>query len=305
MSTAVVYTEYGSPEVLHVVDREVGEPGVGQVRVRVHASGVNPMDYKIRGGMMSGGKPVSTPTLVGRDLAGVVDAVGDQVTTFEPGDRVTGNVSGGTSAEQVLVKASELVPLPEKIDFATGAALGVAGTTAIRILDQANVQAGSTVLVHGATGGVGVFTTQLALDRGARVIGTAGESNQDYLRSLGATAIAYGDGWEDRAREQAPDGYDAVLDLTGHDVIDGSLQVVKPGRPVVTIADFGASGPGVIVSSGREKGFGDALSQVVAAVEQGIVVVPIEATFPLAEVAAAHRLSETGHVRGKIVLTLD
>ena len=304
MSKAVVFTEFGDPQVLHIVDREVGEPVAGQVRVRVYASGVNPIDYKRRGGMMPGQKPVTKPTLVGLDLAGVIDAVGPEVSDFAIGDRVAGNVSGGTSAEQVLVRATDLVPLPDTIDFAVGASLGVAGTTAVRVLGLAHVQSGSTVLVHGATGGVGVFTTQFALARGARVVGTTSEPNLDYLRSLGATAITYGDGWEDRAREQAPDGYDAVLDLTGHDVIAGSLRVVKPGGPIVTIADFGASGENVIVTSGGEKGFEDALAQVVAAVADGTVTVPIEASFPLAEAAAAHRLSETGHVRGKIVLTL-
>lgn len=305
MSRAAVFTEYGGPEVLHVIDREVGAPGAGQVRVRVRASGVNPMDYKIRSGTMPGMKPVSRPTPVGRDLAGVIEAVGADVTGFSVGDRVTGNVSGGTSAQQVLVRASSLVPLPEKIDFTTGASLGVAGTTAVRVLGLAQVQAGSTVLIHGATGGVGVFTTQLAVARGARVVGTTSAPNQDYLRSLDATAISYGDGWEDRAREQAPGGYDAVLDLTGYGVIDGSLRVVKPGGPIVTIADFTAAGPGVVISSGGEQGFEDALAQVVGAVADGTVVVPIAATYPLEETAAAHRLSETGHVRGKIVLTVD
>lgn len=305
VSRAVVFTEYGDPEVLHLIDREVGDPGAAQVRVRVRASGVNPMDYKIRGGVMPGMKPVSRPTPVGRDLAGVIEAVGADVTGLSVGDRVAGNVSGGTSAEQVLVRATDLVPLPEKLDFTTGASLGVAGTTAVRVLGLAKVQAGSTVLIHGATGGVGVFTTQLAVASGARVVGTTSEPNLEYLRSLGATAISYGDGWEDRAREQAPDGYDAVLDLTGHGVIDGSLRVIKPGGPIITIADFAASGPGVITSTGDEKGFEDALTQVVTAVSDGTVVVPIQATFPLAEATAAHRLSETGHVRGKIVLTLD
>lgn len=305
MAKALVYSEYGDADVLSIQDWPVGEPGPGQVRVQVKATAVNPLDWKIRQGLMSGGKPLGQPTLVGRDLAGVIDAVGEGVAEFAVGDRVAGNVNGGTSAEYVLVKAGELTPLPDPVDFVTGSGIGVVGTTAIRVLTLANVSSGQTVLIHGATGGVGAFATQLAIGRGATVIGTTGEKNLEFLRSLGAIAVAYGEGWVDRVREAAPGPIDAVIDTSGHGVIDGSLELVVPGGPIVTIADFAAKGPGVVLTTGGEPGFEHSLADAVQDVANGLVSVPIEATFPLEQGAEAHRLSETGHARGKIVLTLD
>jgi len=304
MPRALTYTEYGDADVLQLTDVPLAEPGPGQIRVRVHASGVNPMDWKIRRGYLSGGKPIEGPMPSGLEFAGVVDALGDGVTEFALGDRVAGGASG-TAADYVVVDLPDVVALPDDIDFVTGASIKVAGTTAIRVLTLAGVREGQTLLLHAATGGVGLFVTQLARARDATVIGTTSERNVDYLASLGAIPVLYGDGWEDRVRALAPGPIDSVIDCSGAGVIAGSLELVVPGGPIVTIADFTASGPGVVITDGSEPGFEDSLREAVKAVEHGTVTIPIEETFPLDQAADAYRLSESGHVRGKIVLTID
>ena len=307
MPRAVVYTEYGDAGVLEATDLPLVEPGPDQVRVRVHAFGVNPIDWKIRRGYLSGGQPLDGPTLTGRDLAGVIDAVGEGVTGFAVGDRVAGGTggAGGASAEFVTVTSTAIVPLPDSIDFVTAAGINGVGTTAIRVLTLAKLHEGQTLLLHAATGGVGLFVTQLALARQATVVGTTSAGNLDFLASLGAIPVLYGDGWEDRVREAHPGHIDAVIDAAGTGVIPGSLELVVDGGPVVTIADFEAKGFNVVLSTGGEPGFEDSLREAVKAVEHGTVKMVIARAFPFDQVADAYRLSETGHVRGKIIVTLD
>ncbi len=303
MPKAILYSEYGDVDVLTLGEVPLPEPGPGQVRVRVYAMGVNPLDWKIRRGYMSGGKPLERPSLSGVEMAGVVDAVGEGVVDFVVGDRVVGGVQGA-SAEYVLAQADQIVALPDDIDFVTAAGIKVAGETAIRVLTMAGVREGQTLLLHAATGGVGIFVTQLARARDARVIGTAGAANQHFLASLGAIPVLYGPGWEDRVRAVATAPIDSVIDCSGAGVIPGSLELVVPGGPVITIADFEATGPGVIATDGSEPGFEDSLREAVKAVEHGTVKMEIARTFPLEQAADAYRLSESGHVRGKIILTI-
>jgi NADPH:quinone reductase-like Zn-dependent oxidoreductase len=306
MVKAVTYSSFGEPDVLEVVDLPLDTAPLppGRVAVRVHALSVNPIDWKLRKGLMSKSAAPAKPTRTGRDLAGVVEAIGPDVTEFEVGDRVAGNVNGGASAEVVVVRVGELTGLPDNVDFPTGASVGVAGTTAIRVLTLAEVGRGTVLLLHGAAGGVGSFTAQLAVARGATVIGTSGEQNHDFVRSLGAVPVTYGAGWEDRVRAAATGPITAVIDTAGAGVIEGSLRLVEPGSPIITIADFNASGPGVVVTQGGEPGFENALRDAVEAVANGQVQIPIETTFPLEKLADAHRLSETRHLRGKIVVTV-
>ena len=303
MPKAIQFSEYGDPDVLELVDVDPPEPSAGQVRVKVAVFGINPIDWKIRKGFMAGGKPLAAPRLTGLDFAGTVDAVGEGVQGFSVGDRVAANSQKGASAEYVVAAAKDLTRLPDSVDFATGAALGVVGTTAIRVLELSGLESGQRLLLHAATGGVGAFTTQLAVARGITVIGTAGGANQEYLRSLGAIPVVYGDGWLDRVRAASPGPIDAVIDAAGSGVIPDSLELV-PGGPVITIADFSVQDPRVTVSTGSEKGFENALAEAVAAVADGTVTLPVEATFPLERTADAHRLSETRHVRGKILVTI-
>ncbi|MCA1717078.1 MAG: NADP-dependent oxidoreductase, partial [Actinobacteria bacterium] len=201
---AVVIDEFGGPEVLHVVDRELPEPGTGQVRVRVRAAGVNPVDSKIRSGAAQQMFPTQLPAVLGIEIAGTVDGVGPGVDGLAVGDDVLGFADGGGYAEYAL--ATTVAPKPAQLEWAAAAALPVAAETALRVLNLLEVTQGDTVLIHGAAGGVGTVAVQVAVARGATVIGTASEPNHDYLRELGATPVLYGDGLVDRVREVAPDG---------------------------------------------------------------------------------------------------
>ena len=185
---AIQYSRFGGPEVLEVVELSEPRPGPGQIRIAVHAAGINPIDWKVRSGMMGGDLPQTT----GREAAGVVDEVGDGVTDVAPGDRVFGFADGGGGAAELALLA-DYAPVPPSLDFAQAAGLPVAVETAVRTLDLLGVGAGTTVVINGATGGVGSAATQIAHSRGARVIGTASEGNHDYLRSLGAEPTIYGD----------------------------------------------------------------------------------------------------------------
>lgn len=182
---AVVIDEFGDPGVLHVVHREVPEPGAGQVRVRVRPAGVNPLDGKIRSGAAQQMFPTRLPAVLGLEIAGMVDAVGQGVDGLAVGDDILGFTDGGGYSEYALVTTA--APKPDGLGWAAAAALPVAAETALRVLDLLEVARGETVLIHGAAGAVGTLAVQIAAARGATVIGTASEANHEYLRELGAT----------------------------------------------------------------------------------------------------------------------
>jgi NADPH:quinone reductase-like Zn-dependent oxidoreductase len=295
---AIQYGRFGGPEVLELVELPDPHPGPGQVRIAVRAAGVNPIDWKLRSGMMGGDLPQQT----GREAAGVVDEVGEGVSDAEPGDEVFGFAAeGGGAAELALL--SDYAPIPPSLDFAGAAGLPVAVETAWRTLDLLGVGDGSTVLINGAAGAVGSSAVQLARGRGARVIGTASPNNHDYLRSLGAEPTTYGDGLVDRVRELAPDGVDAALDAAGGGALPALVELAGPEH-VVTIADYeGAQKTGARMSGGPGATRAvHALHDIGPLIESGQFSLPVAQTFPLADIAEAHRLSETGHVRGKLVL---
>jgi NADPH:quinone reductase-like Zn-dependent oxidoreductase len=297
---AIQYTQFGGPEVLQVVD--VPEPHVadGQIRVAVRAMGINPVDWKIRSGMMGGDLPAGT----GLEVSGVVDEVGGGITDttdVSVGDEVFGSTSGG-AAEFALLE--HYAPNPPSLDFAGAAALTVAVETAWRTLDLLGVIEGQTVLVNGAAGAVGIATVQLARERGARVIGTASEGNHDYLRSYGAEPTTYGDGLVDRVRAIVPDGVDRAIDDAGGGALPALVELAGGAEHVITIADYqGSQETGVAMTGGpgTERAW-HALKEIGALIEAGRFSLPVAQTFPLDQIAEAHRLSETGHVRGKLVL---
>ena len=196
---AIQFSRFGGPEVLELVELPDPHPGPGQIRVAVRAAAINPIDWKVRSGMMGGELPQTT----GREVAGVVDEVGDGVTDVTPGDRVFGFAADGAGAAELAVLA-DYAPIPPSLDFAEAAGLPVAVETAVRTLDLLGVGAGTTVLINGAAGGVGSAAAQIARSRDARVIGTASPGNHDYLRSLGAEPTTYGEGLVERVREIAP-----------------------------------------------------------------------------------------------------
>jgi NADPH:quinone reductase-like Zn-dependent oxidoreductase len=299
---AVIIDEFGGPEVLRVGDREMPEPDAGQVRVRVRAAGVNGVDAAIRSGDAQQMFPTKLPTVLGLEIAGVVDASGPNVDGLAVGDEVLGLADGGGYAEYAL--ATTVAPKPAELGWAEAAALPVAAETALRVLNMLEVARDDTVLIHGAAGGVGTVAVQLALSRGATVIGTASEANHDYLREIGATPVVYGEGLVDRVRAVAPDGIDAVFDAAGQGALPDSIELRGGTSRIVTIADPAAFRLGVTFSGEAAHDAG-ALAEVARQAADGRLRVTVGETYPLEEAPAAQESVATGHGRGKVVLLVD
>ncbi|MFB4268353.1 NADP-dependent oxidoreductase [Nonomuraea sp. GTA35] len=298
---AIVFDRFGGPEVLHEADIDVPQPGPGQVRVRVKAAGLNAVDGKIRSGMLEAVYPTTFPAVPGGELAGVVDALGEGVEDVQVGDEVLGWSDTGSYAEYAL--ATIVAPKPAALGWQHAAALPVAGETAERVLKLLGVAAGETVLMHGAAGAVGTLAVQLATARGARVIGTAGPGNQEYLASLGATATVYGEGLVERVRALAPDGVDAVFDLAGKGALEDSITLRGGTDRIVTIADFRAQQLGITFANGPQEASSGRLAALAQDAATGKVVTTVTA-YPLGQAATAQQVSDAGHVRGKLVLTV-
>jgi NADPH:quinone reductase-like Zn-dependent oxidoreductase len=297
---AVRFSQFGGPEVLQIVDLPDPHPGPGQVRIAVRAAGVNPSDWKKRQGLMDG----ELPQTMGYEAAGVVDKLGEGVADVAVGDRVFGFSAEGTAQAELAV-LSYYAPIPPSLDFSRAAALPAAVETATRALDQLGVGSGSTLLINGASGSVGSAAVQLAVVRGARVIGTASPANHEYLRSLGAEPVAYGEGLAGRVRALAPDGVDVALDVAGSGVLPELIELAGGAEHVITVADFaGAQEHGVRFSRGDAGRALHSLGEIGELIESGRFSLPVAQAFPLAEVAEAHRVSEHGHARGKLVLLI-
>ena len=299
---AIIFDEFGGPDVLHEADVEVPQPGPGQVRVRVKAAGLNALDGKKRAGMLEAVFPTTFPAIPGAEVAGVVDALGEGVSDVQVGDEVLGWADTGSYAEYAL--ATAVAPKPTDLSWQVAAALPVASETAERVLDELGVVAGETLLMHGASGAVGTVAVQLATARGARVIATAGAANQDYLTSLGATPTTYGEGLVERVRALAPDGVDAVFDLAGKGALPDSITLRGGTERIVTIADFSAAELGVAFSPGGGDHPVERLAAVAEDAAAGTLTTTVTA-YPLAKAADAQQASDAGHVRGKLVLTVD
>ncbi|MFJ6698064.1 NADP-dependent oxidoreductase [Streptomyces sp. NPDC091272] len=295
---AVRYSRFGGPEVLELVDLPDPHPGPGQVRIAVRAAGVNPSDWKKRQGLMDEGLPQT----LGYEAAGIVDELGPGATGVAVGDRVFGFSADG-AAQAELAVLSHYAPVPPSLGFAGAAALPAAVETATRALDQLGVLGGGTLLVNGASGSVGSAAVQLAVVRGARVIGTAGPANHDYVRSLGAEPVSYGAGLTARVRALAPEGVDLALDVAGSGVLAELVALAGAPERVLAVSDFqGAREHGVRFSSGDAGRALHALDGIGELVGAGRFSLPVARTFPLSEVAQAHRAGEQGLVRGKLVL---
>ncbi|MFC4591011.1 NADP-dependent oxidoreductase [Sphaerisporangium corydalis] len=312
---AIQFTEYGPPGVLHVAEVAAPHAGPGEIRIAVRASGISPGETYIRSGTMRDVIPTTFPYRTGFDAAGVVDEVGDGVTDVGVGDEVFGMADSavrGANADFAVL--AYWAPKPAAWSWAEAG--GAAGNveTGTRVLDRLAVGAGDTVLVQGAAGGAGTVAVQLALARGATVIGTASERNHDFLRSLGAEPATYGPGLVERIRALAPGGVDAVFDCAGGALPDLVAIAGDPARVVTIAPDFTAAAHGVHLSHGAPAGETDTiigaadplashgLAIATTLAEEGRLHIPIAATFPLTEAPAAHELSETHHARGKIVL---
>ena len=302
MPCSVQFSEYGDTDVLRVVDVPALSPGPGQVRIAVHAASINPIDWKTMQGLMREALPLTLPAGLGTDVAGVVDQVGAEVTEFRVGDAVMGASVTPSFAEFALADPASLIKKPDDISWEVAGSVAGAGATAYAVLNKLGVHATDTLLIHAAAGGVGTFAVQLAVARGARVIGTASKSNFDYLRWMGAEPVAYGDGLLDRVRAIAPTGVDAVLDASGRGEIPLSIALAGGPERVLTLVAFDAAAGIQVHVGGAGSELGPALRQIVSLIEQGCLSVPIWRTYPLSQTAAALDASQSGHLHGKIVI---
>jgi enoyl reductase len=288
-------------------DDRRGRPGAGAgtgpgARTR---GGGQPGRLQAQARVLRGQGRGSVPARLGNEFAGVVDQVGEGVGDALLGSEVLGFTAGEAYAQYVVVGADQVTAKPAGLPFEVAGGLSAVGQTAFNAMRELGIRSGETLLVHAAAGGVGTVATQLAHQLGAAVIGTASERNHDYLRSLGAQPVVYGDGLVDRVRELAPSGVDAVLDAIGDDgAIEASLALAKDRGRIGTIAREDAP---ELYGIRRLRGVRSAaiLAELAERAAAGSLVLPVWRTFPLADAAAAHREVETGHVRGKVVLTVE
>jgi NADPH:quinone reductase-like Zn-dependent oxidoreductase len=305
---AIRFHEYGGPEVLRYEDAPRPEPGAGEVLVRVHAAGVNPVDWKIRAGYFKSFRPYPLPLIPGWDVSGVVEAAGPEAAKFRPGDEVFGfpdTSRNGAYAEYVAVREAALAAKPASLDHVATASIPLAGLTAWQALfDHGGLRAGQTVLVHAAAGGVGSFAVQFARLKGVRVIGTASGRNLGFLRELGADVPV---DYETTRFEDAAKDVDVVVETLGQEIRERSWAVLKKGGILVAVI-----GPPPNEEEARRRGVRSTLmwahpdaaqlTEIADLVDSGQVKTHLAAVLPLEEAAKAHELSATGHVRGKIVL---
>jgi NADPH:quinone reductase-like Zn-dependent oxidoreductase len=301
---AAFFMKNGGPEVMQYGDVPDPVAGPGQVLVDVHAASVNGADWKVRAGSYA---PITTfPYVPGRDFSGVVSALGEGVKDFKAGDPVFGvveQVADGCYAEKVAIKSAIVARTPDSLTHVEAAALGLIGLTAlVSIEDTLKLKSGETILIQGGAGGVASFAIQVAKHIGARVISTASAANLDYVRKLGADQVI---DYNSQDFTKAVSGCDAVFDTVGGDVAMRSFAVLRPGGR----AAFIGSGPAAPVPPrndvvslrpkvGRDRPH---LERIVALVASGAVRVPEIKTYKLSEAAAAHRVSEGRHFRGKLV----
>lgn len=310
---AIVYEKLGGPEVLRVAEIEEPHAGPGEVRVAVRATAVNPADVWARLGFLEEYSKTHFPAMPGFEIAGVVDELGKGVTEFALGGEVVGLSKSGANkvpiaggyAQYVLAGTDTVALKPANVSWEQAAAIPVGAETAQRALNLLNLKRGETLLVHGAAGGVGNMAVQLAVAMGVIVIGTASARNHDYVRSLGAIPVTYGEGLVARVREAAPRGIDAVYEAAGRGALPDSIELRGGKERIVTTTDpAGSQQLGVTMSFGgfrpAEEVRADLVKQL-RMVAGGKLKVTVQ-TLALADAAKAHQISEAGHVRGKLVL---
>ncbi|RZQ65795.1 NADP-dependent oxidoreductase [Amycolatopsis suaedae] len=303
---AITQAGYGGPEALTLTEHPEPKVGPSEVLVEVRAAGVNPVDWKLGAGYLDEIMESVFPIIPGWDVAGVVTALGPDVPEFAIGDEVYGYIRKdvaqlGAYAERVAASVRMLARKPASLSWEQAAGVPLAGLTALQSIDRVHVAKDDTVLIHGASGGVGSLGVQIAVARGARVIGTASERNHDFLRSLGAEPVSYGDGLADRVRALA-DGVDVVLDFVGGGAVHASAGLHRDASRLVSIADGDAAGLGGHVLWARPDAAG--LTELARLADEGALTVHVDHALPLAEAGRAWQLSQEGRTRGKIVLTV-
>ncbi|MFI1618051.1 NADP-dependent oxidoreductase [Streptomyces lydicus] len=302
---AISAKRYGDPEALEYGDQPDPKVAPDSVLIRVKAAGVNPVDWKVLAGYLDPMVDAHFPLIPGWDVAGVVEALGADVPEYEVGDEVMGyvrkdEIQHGTYAELVAAPVRTLARKPAALDWQQAAGLPLAGLTAYQASRRVGTAAGETALVHAAAGGVGSLAVQILVAQGVRVIGTASERNHDFLRSLGAEPVTYGEGLADRVRALAPEGVDVALDFVGGGVVDLSQELLKDRGRVASIADGDVTQKGGHLVWVRPDSAG--LTALGALADAGKLTVHVDAVFPLSEAAEALRRSQEGRTRGKIVL---
>jgi NADPH:quinone reductase-like Zn-dependent oxidoreductase len=296
---ALQFTVYGGPEVLTWGDAPVPHARPGQIRIAVRAASVNPIDWKLLAGDMADGQPLTGTGYLGYDAAGVVDEVGEEVTGVSIGDDVFGS-GQDTQAEYAVLDA--WTAKPPSIDWAVAAAAAVAGETSERGLRLLGVKAGDTLFVDGGAGGVGAVAVQMAVVRGARVIASASEANQGYLEEIRAIPVLYGEGVAARVRAAAGGPVDAVFDVAGKTTVEELISLVSEPSQVLSIANFAAGQAGArVTGGGADSRPMQALAEVAELLARNKLVIKVQ-TYPFDRAAEAYRISQGGHVRGKLVL---
>ncbi|MFJ5644658.1 NADP-dependent oxidoreductase [Streptomyces sp. NPDC093223] len=306
MPKAYVYTRHGGPETEAFADVDRPVPGPGELLVAVRAAGVNPVDWKLRGGFRRPGEGEARfPEVLGSEAAGVVEEVGEGVSGFAAGDAVFGNTSGGAFAQYALLTASVTAHKPAALSFTDAATLPVAAATAYDGVRQLDLPEGATLLVTGAGGGVGAAALQIARAWGLRVVGVASEAKKGFVESLGAVHVPSGPGLAERVRAAAPGGVDAVYDLVGGEVLAEAAglladrtRLITAGAAPDTVAALGGSR----VERARTAAVLDEVAELVVGGELDPFV---SRTFPLDEAGPALRAVEDGHARGKIVIEVS
>lgn len=300
---AIRIHEFGGPEVLKYEDVPEPSPGPGEIRIRIIAAGVNPIDWKIRRGLI-GEMPL--PMIIGLDVAGIVDAVSEGEVFFQAEEEVFAKVSIGQGgyAEYTVVNSTQAARKPKSIGFIESAAIPTAGLAAWQSLfDIAELEKGQSVLIHGAAGGVGTFAVQFARWKGAYVIGTASAGNAQFLKSIGADEVI---DYRNQRFEDIVSNLDVVLDTIGGDTFERSWGVLKPGGFLVTtvasIPEGVSEKYGVRAKALMTQPDGKELAQIAAIIDEQQIKPIVTTVLPLTDAQKAHEMSESRHARGKIVL---
>lgn len=301
MSKVYVYNRHGGPEGQELIDRPIPEPDPGELGVKVRAAAVNPVDWKLRSGAL--GQDQELPTVMGREVAGIITAVGDGVEGFAVGDAILGSVAPGHGgfAEDTIVRATDAVGKPEEISFSDAATIPVAAATAYDGTHQIELQAGQTLLILGIGGGVGLMAAQIGKVHEFIVLGTGSESKRDIVESTGAILVPYGEALLSRLREVAPDGVDLILDLVGGDALREVAELVTSPTRIISAADPSTATElgGAALERTTEE-----MAKITSVIEYGLVNPHVTALYPLAHSGEAIAVVEDGHATGKIVIEM-
>lgn len=299
----VMINAYGDESVLNYTDVARPEPKADEVLVKVHAAGVNPVDWKIRDGL---GERfgLKLPISLGGEIAGTIEKIGDDVRDFKEGDEVYGIIASGGYSEYAIAKIGDLAPKPQSLDFENAAAIPLGALTAWQaIFDLAHLSSGQRILITGASGGVGSLAVQLAKAKGASVIGTASGRNEEFVRNLGADEFV---DYTKQNFEEVVKDVGVVFDAVGGDTFEKAFQTLKKGGFLVTAVEFPSEEKaqefGVKAARVYCKPNAEQLTAISELVDEGKLKAHVENVLPLSQIKEAHELSKAGHTRGKIVL---